>query len=173
MQKFNIKDIVTMKDVNQILYMVVDYADFTELAPNGKPIIDIDYELIQIYPVKKMPQYTIVGQNEIVLKESEGSKNHKLLLTFIQKDREKRGWFGVPDFITISDNNLKSIQKGKVNEVQNSSKKLDTIRYDILNSVDKCLDALNDLDILHKMFGDEAYLQLKEVVIKRLTILSK
>jgi hypothetical protein len=173
---FDITDIVTTKGNDDVLFMVVDYADYSGLAPNGKEIEDIDYELIQIYPIQKNGKYVTMGQPDLNLKEKQGNKNHELLLSFIQKDREKKGWFGVPDFIELANRNLKSIQRAEgkqVKEVKPPMQKLDSIRYDQIDTIDKCLQAINDLNTLHKMFGDESYLQLKEVVTARIIRLNK
>ena len=172
-RKFYIQDIVSIAGDDDTLFMVVDVADYSGLAPNGQEIEDIDYELMQVYPIMKNAKYETVSQPDLNLKEKRGSKNHELLLTFIQKDREKRGWYGVPDFLEVSKGNLKTLDGVRVKDVQPPMQKLDTIRYDQLDTIDKCLDALNDLKTLHQMFGDEAYLQLQEVVTARIIRLNK
>jgi hypothetical protein len=108
-----------------------------------------------------------------MIKEKTGSRNHDLLLRFIQKDREKIGWYGVPDFIQVANKNLKGDTKTPVKEVKVPVKRFDVIRYDQLETIDQCLDALNDLNRLYEMFGDEAYIQLKEVVTSRIVRLNK
>jgi hypothetical protein len=94
-------------------------------------------------------------------------------LKFIQKDREKKGLVWSTRFHYIAEKNIESIKEGTVREVKSPNQKTDIIRYDTLDSIDKCLDTINDLTILHKMFGDESYLQLKELVTERLILLSK
>jgi hypothetical protein len=173
MREFSIKDMVRLKEDDKVLFMVVDYADFTQPATNGKPIIDIDYELMQIYPISKNSKYSTVGQNDLEIKEPYGTRNYQLLMSFIQKDREKKGWYGTPDFIEIAESNLKSIANAEVRTVGENKKMEDVIRYDLIDTVDKCLDALNDLTALHKSFGDEAYLTIREVVKERLEKLTK
>ncbi|PAE04169.1 hypothetical protein CHI13_09630, partial [Bacillus paralicheniformis] len=48
----------------------------------------------------------------------------------------------------------------------------DVVRYDLIESIDECLDAINDLKNLHKTYKDEAYLQLIEVVERRINDLT-
>lgn len=168
MRKFYIKDIVSMKENEDVLFMVVDYMDFTESISNGKNIIDIDYELMQIYPVQKDSKYATVSQNDLMIKEKRGSRNYELLLGFINKDREKNGFYGTPDFIQVSDRNIKTIANAEKTRAKAPTRKLDTIRYDVIDTVDGCLDAINHLNTLYEMFGDEAYIQLKELVTARI-----
>jgi hypothetical protein len=168
MREFNIKDIVRMKGDMDTLYMVVDYADFSQVAKNGREIPDIDYDLMQIYPIIEKAKIKTVRQADIEIKDVIGSRNHELVLNFVKKDREKRGWFGTPDFIETAQKNIQSVRR-----VSAVKEKDDVIRYDKLESIDMCLDALNHLTALHKEFGDESFLQLKEVVTARLKTLSK
>lgn len=178
MQEFNIGDIVRLKDNDSILFMVVDVADFTEPSKHGeKPVIDIDCELMQVYPILKNAKYTTVSQNDIDSHARRESKDSEILLRLIQKDRERNGWYGVPDFIEVANNNMKAIhksnQKTNVKQVKMPMKRLDVVRYDLIDNVDECLDAINDLNLLYEMFGDESYLQLKELVVSRLIRLQK
>lgn len=47
----------------------------------------------------------------------------------------------------------------------------DIIKYSSLQTIDECLDALNDLDILHKMFKGKMYLNNRNKVLERLKML--
>lgn len=180
MQEFNIGDVVRLKDNDEILFMVVDIADFTEPSKHGeKPVVDIDCELMQIYPIMKNSKYMTLSQNDIVIHARKNSRDSEVLMKLIQKDRERNGWYGVPDFIQIANKNIESIARVmtkpdvSIKTVQVPTKRLDVIRYDLIDNVDECLDAINDLNTLHKMFGDEAYLQLKEMVVSRLIRLQR
>lgn len=184
MKDINITDIVKLKGDDRFLYMVVDIADFTKTSEIGeKPVIDIDYEVMQIYPIQKNSSYITFSHNDIEIAHKMGDRNHELTLRFIQKDREKLGWFGVPDFVEVANKNLQSIRRVEkasmasdeqpIKEIKMPTKRLDIIRYDIIETIDGCLDALNHLQALYEMFGDEAYLQLKEVVTSRIIRLSK
>lgn len=176
MIKFNIGDTVRLKNDKNVIYIVIDFIDLTLTIDDGeKQIGDINYELMRIYPIVEHPKYTTVRQSSIVLNSAKDDRLTNLLLALIQKDREKEGWYGTPDFIKIINRNRKAIEKynATVKEVQVPMKKLDTIRYDLIDTIDECLDAINDLKILHEMFGDEAYIQLVEVVEKRIIRLHK
>ena len=80
----------------------------------------------------------------------------------IRKERERVGLFGMPDFMLVIDENLKAIKKMELqNEVKQGAlpmRELGIIRYDSYKTVNECLDAISDLNTLHEMFGDEAYL---------------
>lgn len=62
----------------------------------------------------------------------------------------------------------KKVENSKNEILMKAGLRTDVIRYDKLENVDQCLDALNDLSLLHDHFGDESYLQLREVVQERL-----
>lgn len=166
MQKFNIGDIVKMKENENILFIIVDVADFSE-----KGVVDIDYEMMQVFPIQRNSKYANVSQADIMIHAETDTKDSEILLRFIQKDREKAGWFGVPDFAHVIIQNLRAIDKAK--GVKPPMRKNDSIRYDLLDTIDECLDAMNDLTTLHEMFGDEAYLQLKDLVQERIKKLQK
>ncbi|MGV4321341.1 hypothetical protein [Bacillus mojavensis] len=62
----------------------------------------------------------------------------------------------------------RKVENSKNEILMKAGLRTDVIRYDKLENVDQCLDALNDLSLLHDHFGDESYLQLREVVRNRL-----
>lgn len=159
MQKFNIGDIVKAKDNNSILFIVVDMLDFTKATNN---ISDIDYEMMQIYPVRRISKYATLSEGDIELHLGMEDLNSEMLMRFIAKERRKMGWLEEPDFLIAVRESL------RFKSLPLSRREYDIIRYDLINSVDECLDAIRDLNRLHEEFGDEAYLQLKEVVFKRI-----
>jgi len=128
------------------------------------------YEIMQMYPVATTSRRQFMEQSELAMVAEVGDINYSTIIGIIEDKRKDRGmderadyW----DYIEVT----KSLEKYRKYDVQpelNLPVKDDIIQYHKLEDKDKCLDALNDLDTLHKMFGDEAYLQLKEVVIKRL-----
>lgn len=183
MKEFNIGDVVKIKtDMHgdDVLFMVVDFADFTEPSKHGeKPVIDIDYELMQIYPIMKTSKYMTLSQNDLMLHARKDSRDYELLLKMLQKERERRNWFGVPDYIDVANRNIKAISKymkeerAELVKVKVPVKRLDVVRYDLIDNVDECLDAINDLNKLYEQFGDESYLQLKELVKDRIIRLQR
>lgn len=174
MQKYNILDIVKTKDNGNILYLVTDVQDFTKPVNTGqKPILDIDYELMQIYPVRTSPRYLIMGQDDIDLHVKDGSKGFNVLMEMIQKERERAGLFGTPDFLNIAKKNKLAERNHAIMKDNVNNKNTDIVRYDLLETIDDCLDALNDLGTLYFQFEDIAYLQLKEIVYERIKTLQK
>lgn len=177
MADYKIGDVIKRKNGNDSLFMIVDI-----VTPEGvEKDIDLSgnifYETMKIFPIEKVSQYLLVDSNDVVLHTENGVTEHKILLQFIKKEREKRGWFDIPDFIQVAEQNIvNKFAKASAEALMNTGevkvkivqKKYDVIRYDLINSVDECLDAINDLNILYEMFGDEAYIQLKELVAERI-----
>jgi hypothetical protein len=171
--EFNIRDIVKLRNNDDILFMVVDVADFSTVAKNGKELIDIDYEMMQIYPIQKTGKYLTVAQNDIVLHHKSDSRNYQQLLKFIQKDREAKGWYGIPDFLVLAEKNARAEANNREKKVKMPMQKQDIIRYDTIKTIDECLDAYIHLTMLYELFEDEAYLQLRELIEGRIKWLSK
>ncbi|AKQ08500.1 hypothetical protein PQE66_gp185 [Bacillus phage PBC2] len=116
------------------------------------------YGVKQMYPVYADSPDALFGESDLVLLANPYDFDYKTILEIVKNQRDRAGLFTAPDYLDAIETNYKKIFK----EIH------DIINYHQIETVDKCLDALNDLDTLHKMFGDEAYLQLKEVVQKRL-----
>ncbi|UUV45958.1 hypothetical protein [Bacillus phage vB_BanS-Thrax1] len=144
-----IKDIVKLKDDKLEYYIVTEVERF----PTG----DL-YGIKQMYPVYSESPEALISEYDLVLLANPNDIDYKTILEIVKNQRDRAGEFTAPDYLDVIDANYKKIFK----EIY------DVIEYHRIESVDKCLDALNDLDTLYKMFGDEAYLQLKEVVQKRL-----
>lgn len=162
MREFNIGDIVKKNGGSKsFLYIVTDFNDHS-IIKGSKEVVDIDYEVTQIFPVSILTYQSIVGQNDLIIHAKHNSKDNEFVLEFIKKEREARGLFGKPDYITIIENNLK-----KETEIE-QQKNLDIVRYDLLKTVDECLDAMNDLEALYNTFGDELYLELKDLIKDKL-----
>lgn len=145
-----IGSIVKLEDWDEMeYYIVTDIEKF----PTG----DL-YGVLQMYPAFKDSPSGLFGQSDLKLIANPNDFDYGNLLKIVQSQRERVGITGEPDYLFAVDSHYRKIFK----EIH------DVIEYHKIEDVDRCLDALNDLDILHKMFGDEAYLQLKEVVQKRL-----
>jgi hypothetical protein len=156
-------DIVKIKFTKNGLeyFIVTDVYDFSEKQDGS----DLNYEVMQIYPIAIESLMLNVDGSKLELHAKGNEKDGEMVIDFVMKERAKRGWIGVPDFQAVIYHNLKSDGVKKVYQPN-----LDIINYDKLETIDECLDAINDLNILHKFFGDEAYLQLREVVLKRLEV---
>jgi len=128
------------------------------------------YEIMQMYPVARESRRQFLEDDELMLVSEVNDINYSTIIGIIEDKRADKGYeerADYWDYIEVT----KALEKYRKYDrpVQlNLPEKHDIIEYHKLESRDMCLDALNDLDTLHKMFGDEAYLQLKEVVTKRL-----
>ncbi|QOV08269.1 hypothetical protein Kirov_70 [Bacillus phage Kirov] len=128
------------------------------------------YEIMQMYPVASTSRRQFLPDHDLMLVAEVGDINYATIIGIIEDKRDDKGFEGRADYwdyIEVT-KALEKYRKYDVKPELSLPVKDDIIEYHKLESRDMCLDALNDLDALHKMFGDEAYLQLKEVVIKRL-----
>lgn len=152
-QEFNIGDIVKIKDQDKNLYIITDVLEY-DIGDS----VDYDYEMILIYP-QRSTSFITLEQDKIKIHARKTDVNNGAILEFLRKERQQKGVFDKPEYLTIVEENSKE------NIFRTP---LDTIKYDQLETVDKCLEAIRDLGILYEMFGDESYLQIKEVVGKRI-----
>lgn len=120
-----------------------------------------EYHIMRIYPITRTSVIETVSEDQIRLLSKENSMSYELTMELVMREREKRGWTEVPDFLFEIEFNKKATTSDINNDIS-------VVRYDRIGNIDECLDALNDLSLLHKRFGDEVYLQLYEVVEKRL-----
>ncbi|MDS7057071.1 hypothetical protein NXG04_07215 [Klebsiella pneumoniae] len=141
------------------------------------------YTGIQIYPVELEGQVLRFTNDMVESVARIDEAQHAKIMEIINIERVRRGIKWEADYMkTIKqkiDSGLALEWTGGQKKVEVKPKKKrgrpkklkdkdDVIEYHKLPTIDDCLDALNDLSDLHKAFGDEAYLQLKEVVTKRL-----
>lgn len=164
MQKFYIGDIVKFSTVvtgkvDNTLYIVTDVADFST-----EKIVDIDYELAQIFPINIVTKYSTVGQDELFLHAGRLSKDRNGIIDFVMQERKMRGIYNTPDYIVNIGKNIVEENKRK----KETERDTVVVRYDLMTTINECLDAYNDLSELHRTFGDESYLQLRDEVEKRL-----
>lgn len=142
-------------------YIITDVNDFSQDNDGS----DMNYELMRIFPISKASKVDNLDDKRIEIIAKGDTKDARLILDFVMKKRIEKGWRDTPDFETVLFHNMKLV-KGE--REMNFPKIDDVVRYDKLGSIDECLDAMNDLKTLHNVFGDEAYLQLREVVQNRL-----
>ena len=154
-------DIVKMKfgSVGVEYFIVTDAVDFSDKNDGS----DMLYEIMRIFPVAKTSKMANVNENQIELQAKGNGKDGKMIMDWVMEQRTKNGWVEEPDFVAVIRHNQKM---NKLKSVLPPN--TDVINYDKLPDIDSCLDAMNDLKRLHEAFGDEAYLQLREVVVKRL-----
>jgi hypothetical protein len=174
---YNIGDIVTYKVSNGTseYYIITDMEDYSFETSDGEWLKDIDYQIAMIYPVLRKTKFAVVDEEVIRLVAREEDQQYSLIFELVNRERDKRQWFGKPDYMVFVETNKVANQKKKDGSLvatkygwKEKVKDLDVIKYHELKTVNECLDAMNDLTALHKNFGDEAYLQLKEFVMTRL-----
>ncbi|MFQ3543675.1 hypothetical protein Q7A53_06285 [Halobacillus rhizosphaerae] len=177
MQEFFIGDFVKLKNSNEVAYfIVVDYADFS-YNQNGVTVSSFDYDIMQVFPTVRTPQSEAVMESELEIAIGLETKEYDYILKFITKERYRNNWLEEANFFTEIKKNSQAIAEyeEKLKRGENPKKPTkpqDVIYYNKLETIDECLDTLNDLSRLHKLFGDEAYLTLREVVKERIEKLS-
>lgn len=171
MKKFKIGDIVKNRNskIHNEYFLILDMNDFS-VEEGDMLVTDIDYELACIYPVTSNEVYMVLNESDIEYMDNIGTVTGKMILDMVENDRKKKGMDYQAGY--MEGFKKETIEKDEKKKQQYIRKPLDVVEYHELESIDMCLDALNDLTRLHKMFGDEAYLQLKEVVEKRIKLLS-
>lgn len=142
---YNVGDIVKKRFDSREYYTVVYVYDFSD---------KVMYELSILYPVAIHSKTTMENHDSIYIVAENGTEKHSTMIEFINKERLAKGLGGI-----IVDNYSANI---------NFADGLDIVNYDRLESIDECLDAMNDLKLLHNEFGDEDYLHLRELVQNRL-----
>ncbi len=173
MRQFEVGDIVKFKGSE-----IADYYMITEESTfeDSEGYVETTFIIAQVYPVEKISIESLVEDDEVEIVAYNGSKDHELMLKFIMQERRNNSWFEEPHFMrTLNKKNgeetvIKALTKTNDNDLINAdefSAKI-VVRYDQIETIDKCLDAINDLKSLHDFHGDAAYLQLIEVVEKRI-----
>lgn len=174
-------DIVRIRD-NGACYIITHRIKFGDTEETG-------YKLLKVYPASDEIEFVTVAEREVSIIAREGKYEYKIIMSFLNEEYRR---IGFPSFLhffkkAMSTQYINTKIKAKnrgIGKRKNSTRAknnnnsfpqqmLDAIYYNEIETVDECLDALNDLNVLHEMFGDEAYQQLKELVLKRLEELSK
>lgn len=187
MMTYGVGDIVRRNTNRKMEYFIVVDV-FLQFNKTKEFSFEVDasetkYTGIQIYPVEKEGQI-LRFRNDIVepvafIDEAQ----HAKIMEIVNAERKRLGLKWKAEYMETIEQKINSGMavewtggKKKV-EVKPKKKrgrpkklkdKDDVIEYHKLSTIDDCLDALNDLSNLHKMFGDEAYIQLREVVTNRL-----
>lgn len=142
--KIYLSDIVRPKGFKNEYYTVIDLFSLSDGVKC--------YEIMKIYPFESHAPVMTMLESELDLIAKEGTIQFNSLHTYISNQLES------------AYNRKPTIKNVKIIA---STTNNDIIKYDEIESIDECLDALNDLKQLHDLFGDEAYLQLYELVLDR------
>lgn len=184
MSKYLIGDLVSLKnedmDIEEpaTIYIVTNVDGYTDIELfTGNTITKYDYELVMVFPVTSTSHFIYEAEDNLLLQAKRDSRESKLIIDFIKKDYKKKGYCGEPRFLSIIRKRIaRSGSSSGLLTAPNNTKvakmKRDKVRYNKLETVDECLDAIIHLQELHKAFGDKEYLDNIEIVKKRLKELS-
>lgn len=94
MKKFNVGDIVSMKMLQgeEHYYMVIGETDLTK---KGDKKLDVDYDIVIIYPIENNPVIETMIHDELKLEAEYKSKEYELILQDVARKREH---LGLPTF---------------------------------------------------------------------------
>lgn len=165
MQIYGIGDIVKQRNSNRMIYFII-----TDISIEDDERDEyIIYEVMKIYPVEDENDIDFFYQKELETIAFITQKQHKVIMNMVADERNRKRLMDTPEYIEILQKvKAKPVKRKRPGRPKKINNKDDVIEYHKLETIDDCLDALNNLDSLHKMFGDESYIQLKEVVTKRL-----
>jgi hypothetical protein len=119
MQEFKTGDIVKVKGFQQIEYYIV--TDVVDFSKEGDEMPDIECEIGRIYPVSHNFSLDLVNQNKLEMVAKYDSKESKMMLDFLKKEREKLGMFDKPVYMDIVEINLGLVEFEEV-ELKDGSK---------------------------------------------------
>lgn len=187
--RYGIGDIVQKNtNVKMEYFIIVDvFLKFTKETTNLTFGIDEEntvYTAVQIYPVEHEGSIMTFKSDKVNTVAFLHQKQNEVILEMVERKRKEQGMNWEAEYIkTIqaktANNGFKEALNTSFNQAEVKPKKKrgrpkklkdkdDVVEYHKLETIDDCLDALNSLSALHKMFGDESYIQLKEVVTNRL-----
>lgn len=187
--RYGVGDIVQKNtNVKMEYWIVVDvFLKFTKEQSDFTFGIDEEnttYTAVQIYPVENEGSIFTFKSDRVNTVAFIYQKQHEVIMEMIERKRKEKGMKWEAEYIkTIqaktANNGFKEALNTSFKQAEVKPKKKrgrpkklkdkdDVVEYHKLETIDDCLDALNNLTALHKMFGDEAYIQLKEVVTDRI-----
>jgi hypothetical protein len=176
MLKFKAGDIVAVKGLENVFFSVESVVDYDW----------IHYRLVKICPVDNAIISEVVNENDIeIVFEENNTPDYLTVMCMLNDAYEEMGYGGIYNFIEVatqSENdyrdfnkarNEKGATKVKNNNITYAGTKDRIVRYSMIQTIDECLDVMNDLAGLYEMFGDEDYLKSYEIVVKRIGELNK
>lgn len=169
---YNIGDIVKKKyeEGQKEYFIVVNVASALIMEDES----DLDYSYMRVFPFQKNSMIYHLSTENTLLVAREETSDYNLLMDYIFAGRTKRGWSDTPDFMVAINKNKgvdTSIPKKKHRtKVRNNDLK---VVYHLAETVDECLDLMNDLSTLHSILGDDEFLKQKNLVKSRLKSLLK
>lgn len=194
-RKYKLCDLIKSNiDINEDnIYIIIDVVEFYDENLNDNKV---EYGVMQIYPISMHSPHSILESENSSLHAIDGSDLAMRTHRDIRDCRIEKGYNGVPDFVKMLNTDMKSRKvylsevsiglennktntgvtkkekagKIKVNHTKNKdgSSKRESIKPFPLNTIDECLDAMNSAVLLHGMFGDAKYLEMKERALAKL-----
>lgn len=118
MERYNIGDIVKFKLLGDInYYMITDFIDFSMNdgeAEHGEKELDVEYELVLIYPISENTQMESTLHQELDLVAKFKSRKSNLILDYIFKERLRMNLREVPLDINHVVGKLSNTKKAKL-----------------------------------------------------------
>ena len=137
-KRFNVGDIVKLKLLgDEHYYMVTDFIDFSK---NEKDI-DVDYDIVLIYPVLENPKIEYMIHEELVKVADFKSKEYKVLMDYIIEERIARGFKYTPD-------NIKHVVLDEVKKPKLACEKKDELMLEVGDIVNFRHDFFNGYIII-------------------------
>lgn len=182
--RYRIKDIVKVNNIEGVYYIITNFVSFT----NIEGIKGINYRLVKIHPISSVVESIIVNEEDVSIVASRGTHQYSMIIDILNERYNRIGCESFSYFMSkamLPSNDNKDVAKGetvtkrrdkiktKNNDIYIPEQIQDAIYYHEINNIDECLDAMNDLKALYETFGDEAYLQLLELVMNRFKKLIK
>lgn len=167
------------------IYIITDVIEFTD-EYNENSITE--YAVMKIYPVEIYSPYDEISEKEAILYAKDGSdialRTHRKISDY----RKRLGYTGIPSFVKLLNTQMKSrkayFENGvvKVSQKTNSkpvdknakktAKAVITKKPFPMNTIDECLDAINDARLLYEMFSDKKYLKMEANALAKLVELT-
>lgn len=116
-RRFGLGDIVSLKMLGERrYYIVVDHVDYSQ---EGDEQPNIKNGIILVYPIIQNPKIEYMDSSELVHISKFKSRDYRILMEYIEKEREKAGWFTQPEYLRIvGDDTIKYANNGEVREVR-------------------------------------------------------
>lgn len=147
-------------DANFEYHIVTDVEEYRNPATKK---ISSRYQIMQMYPVKKLSKLSFYDNMDLFLVSEAGTHKSTHIMEMIRKERIIKGFEGKADYFRAIEESIHRKDSTFTPFVDES-----VARYDLIRSIDEGVDALWDLNNFYLVFGDDSYLQLKEIVLKRM-----
>lgn len=164
MARYNIGDIVKLKmlEGDNHYYMVTDFVDFSvkgeeelSIYDIGDKKLDVDYEIVLIYPVEENPQIENTVHQELRRVAQFKSREYDIIIDYMVRERSRVGYPIIPKNIKHVVGHKSDVKKVKmpkttkkfgiaeINDILESDATDNKIK-EFVEKMDKQLDFLNE-----------------------------